>query len=378
MVKGVIISHYKALLKHLFGSIAVKGDGMKYLGWLLAIALFASSCSAAMAATPAVSSIPVTNPTLIPTATSISVLPTLTTVPTVTVAPKVYEETRSKIRRIMEAYGSVDEYYLSDAYWDKLQKDIADSGTAKRILTLEFHGDNYWMYDGSYSLTPEAFAVQMDWLMKNNYHFVTIHETEGYIEGWLDLPAKSIILTTDSGGGSKNSLARITEVFKLLDKKYGYRPHMQSYIWTHGMFPEETVTCTDNACWQAFNTAKDSGYFSFGSHTQTHRDFSHLTLDDTLWDIKDSQKKILANLGIKVYAITWPFEACSPYENQIRETAGITIAYGGWSKPIKEAFTAKSDTMALCLPRLFPPNSEGYSGRPVGVTLEQMLDSAAK
>lgn len=305
--------------------------------------------------------------------------PTSTIVPTSTFTPTppIYETQRQKIHQIMLTYGSVDEYYLSDQYWNKLQDDVSSQGKANRILTLEFHGDNYWMYDGSYSMTPEAFAEQMDWLMKNNYHFVTIHETEGYLEGWLDLPVKSIILTTDSGGGSKNSLARITQVFKNLDQKYGYRPHMQSYIWTNGMFPEETITCVDNSCWQAFYQAKDSGYFTFGTHTQTHRDFSKLTLEETFWDIGTSRTKIKENLDINVYALTWPFESCTPYEEQLRDF-GITIGYGGWSKPITNAFTEASDTMSLCLPRLFPPNSEGFSGRPVGLTLEQMLDNAKK
>lgn len=353
---------------------------MKHLSVFVLFVLVLSSCSSVLALTPnPVTQTPGLTQVIEKTQTA-TVIPTPTQVVILTATPvlKPYEEQRLKIRQIMEVYGSVDEYYLSDSYWDKLEKDIKESGKAERILTLEFHGDNYWMYDGSYSLTPEAFASQMDWLMKNNYHFVTIHEVRGYLEGWLDLPTKSVILTTDSSGGSKYSLARISKVFSDLDQKYGYRPHMQSYLWTLVMLPEESVTCVDNACWDAFIKAKKSGYFTFGSHTETHRDFSRLSLQETLWDIRESQKKIETNLGIKVYAITWPFEACSPYEKQLREALGITVAYGGWSKPIKDAFTAKGDTQALCLPRLFPPNSEGFSGRPVGFTLEQMFESARK
>lgn len=353
---------------------------MKYFTGFVLVVLVLSSCSVVKASTPvnANSTRVITQP--VEVTKTVTMQPTMTPVPTQTTVPtpRIYEVQRQKVRQIVEKYGLVDEYYLSDSYWEKLQRDIAESGKAKRILTLEFHGDNYRMYDGSYSLTPEAFASQMDWLMKNNYHFVTIHETQGFLEGWLDLPTKSIILTTDSGGGSKNSLARISDVYKKLDQKYGYRPHMQSYIWTNGMLPEETITCVDNSCWEAFNKAKNTGYFTFGSHTQTHRNFGYLSLNDSLWDIEESQKKIEANLGVKVYAITWPFEACSLYEKQLREVLGITLAYGGWSKPIKDAFTEKSDSMSLCLPRLFPPNPEGFSGRPVGFTLEQMLESAAK
>lgn len=296
-------------------------------------------------------------------------------VPTVAPVPTAVSESRQRIRAVMESYGQVDEKYLSDAYWAKMDADIATYGPAKRILTLEFHGDDYFFYKGSYSMTQEAFISQMDYLMANNYHFVTIPETLGFLEGWLQLPARSIILTTDSGAGSMNSMPRIIADFQLLEAKYGYTPHMQSYIWSQGMSPDESLRCANDICWQSFRTYRDSGYFTFGSHTEYHTDFSKMTKEETDWDLTTNTKKIRDNLGLNVISLTWPFEACSPFPKVLAKV-GIKFAFGGWTRGILQDYTYQNDDMPLCLPRLFPPNPDGFSGRPDGKTFPEMLDQA--
>ena len=297
---------------------------------------------------------------------------TPTPVPTATNTPKPYDASRNKILAIMEAYGYTDAYYVSDAYWELLYDRIDSYGPAERITTLEYHGNNYNMYDGAYSMNPETFYSQIEYLMKNDYHFVTIHELRGFLEGWLDLPLRSIILTTDSGYSSQKSIPSMISQFAELEVMYGYKPHMQSYIWTKFMTPEETIECKDDSCWETFRFARDSGYFTIGTHSQSHDDFSVMGRELTKDDLTTSIDKIYENLGIKVYAITWPFEACTPYVDLMSDI-GIKIGFGGYSKPILDAYVYKSDLQYMCLPRLFPPHGGGVSARPNGKTLEQML-----
>lgn len=301
---------------------------------------------------------------------------TATIQPTPTLTPEpVYSETRSKIRTRMEAYGFIQEEFLSDAYWEQLQTRIEKYGAAKSILTLEFHGNNYSMYGGAYALTPEAFYEQMDYLMANDYHFATLPEIEGFVYGWLDLPVRSVILTTDSGYSSQTSMDTIIASFQTLEETYGYKPHMNSFVWTKSMLPEETIRCLDNSCWKAMQTAKESGYFSFGTHTESHQHFSDLTPEEIIADLQLSNQKIYDNLGVHVYAISWPHESCSTEIETLNEL-GITLAWGGRSKPILVNFAGKSDPAPLCLPRMFPPNPGGISSRPEGKTLVEMLELA--
>jgi hypothetical protein len=295
----------------------------------------------------------------------------LPTTPAVTLTPEYYYA-REKVAEVMKQYGYTQPYFLSDAYWKLLVKRTEKYGPARRVLVLEYHGDNYYMYGGSYSLTPESFVGQMEYLMRNDYSFVTSHELLGFVEGWLQLPARSVVLTTDSGSGSINSFQRIIGAYSILESEYGYRPHMISFVWTDNGMP-----CKNDACWEAFRSARDSGFFTFGTHSEDHRDFTLLTEAGTSWDLQTSMAYIHDNMGLNVYAITWPFEACSWYPELLYKL-GIKLGFGGWSRSLAEGYTYVNDDMRLCLPRLLPPNPNGYSRRPVGLTLGEMLENMQK
>lgn len=318
----------------------------------------------------AVTSAPTEIQTPIPTA-----FPTAAPTPTATPdLPKVYELPRQNIRAVMESYGFVEEYYLTDAYWERLYQRIDEFGAAKKISAFELHGNNYSMYDGSYAMNPGAFYAQVEYMMKNEYHFVTIHELRGFLEGWLDLPKRSIIMTTDSGYGSQESFKSIIGQFSELENKFGYKPHLQSYIWTGGMGAEESTVCKDNACWDSFINAKASGYFTFGTHSQSHARFEFQDAHFLREDLTLSKQKILENTCVNVYAITWPFESCSWQSDALREI-GISFGFGGFSKSGSDLFVRKADGMVNCLPRIFLPNPSGYSSRPYGFTLKDILES---
>lgn len=360
---------------------------MKFKTTLILLLLAITACTLSpitMAVTPTPAPISLSTPIskISPTATEHptqstppTLVPVATSTPEPSATPSLFPPEAEKIRSLMETYGQINEKQLSPQYWERLKANIAKYGPAKRILTLEFHGDDYSMYGGAYSMMPETFADEMDYLMRHDYHFVTGVETIGFVEGWLELPARSVILTTDSGNGSANSMSRITTLFRELEIKYGYAPHMQSFIWTSEMTPDESVRCKNDACWQFIRDARDSGYFTFGTHTESHGDFSTFTLERTDSDLRGSLAEIKENAGLTAFSITWPFEACSPYEELLRDL-GIKVAYGGWSRSANQLFTYAHDPQPLCLPRLFPPNPDGGSGRPKGMTLKEMLSFA--
>ena len=127
--------------------------------------------------------------------------------------------------------------------------------------------------------------------------------------------------------------------------------------------------CADNTCWDTINTVNASGYFSFGSHSTTHRDFGQISLEEGILDLERSKQAILENTGIQVYTLAWPFETCSPYPESL-EQIGITLAWGGSTKPLSQNFAAWQDPRPFCLPRLLPPNIQDVSMRPAGMSLQ--------
>jgi len=298
-----------------------------------------------------------------------SPIPSATTTPT---PLPIYSQSRDRILSRMQSYGVVEESQLTDAYWERLLSRIETYGAARNILTLEYHGDDYEMYDSGYNMTPESFKGQVDLMMANDYHLVTMHEVEGFVYGWLELPARSVILTTDISDLNVDSLVSISSTFSELENLYGYAPHMLAFIWTGAMDAGE---CADNTCWDTLNTIDTSGYFTIGSHSTTHRDFGQISLDEGLLDLQKSNQVILENMGIQVYTLAWPFETCSPYPESMAQI-GITLGWGGNTKPLTQNFTAWQDPRPLCLPRLLPPNIQGVSMRPAGMSLQNMMDSA--
>lgn len=284
----------------------------------------------------------------------------------------VFDEERVKILELMNKYNYIEGYQLSDEYWEKMAERIDKYGKAHRILPLEFHGDIYDMYD-NYAMTEESFLKQITYLMENDYHFLTVHELQGFVSGWLDLPLRSIILTTDPGYLVWESNERMISNFSKLESIYGYKPHMITFIVTQGMSEEENYLCKDNTCWLSYIKGVEAGYFSLGTHTHWHNHHDEVTEQDALTDIKMSQEIIFENTGIKVYSISWPYEICSPYTDMLENTLGITLGFGGLTRP-ESNYVHKSDDQYLCLPRMFPENPNGLSGRPEGMTLEEMLE----
>lgn len=82
-------------------------------------------------------------------------------------------------------------------------------GTATRALPLEFHGDYYYMLDGMYNMDPETFTWMMEWFQEHDVWSVNGTELVGFLDGTIELPARCVVLTTDSGNTSQESLTRM-------------------------------------------------------------------------------------------------------------------------------------------------------------------------
>ena len=323
-----------------------------------------------------VSSLTPTATSQLPTSTDTNVPPTSTDTsqpptPTPTATLALPSGTaREQIYARMQAYGDVQEAYLSDDYWQQLEARLAHCGSAQDILTLEYHGDSYTMYDGRYSMNPQAFRAQVAYLMQQDYHFATLHEVEGFVQGWLELPRCSVILTTDVSDEHAASLLSIASTFADLEAEYGYAPHMIAFIWTGAM---ESGVCWGGGCWEDLNEALESGYFTFGTHSYSHQDFGQITPAEQAEDLQRSILDLQTKMSLTPYALAWPFETCSAFSDTI-SALGITLAWGGVTKPMEQNFTSWLDPRPLCLPRMLPPNIEGISMRPPGYTLQQMLE----
>ena len=246
------------------------------------------------------------------------------------------------------------------------QKLIDEYGAATKALPLEFHGDHYWFYDGAYSMAPDGFVEIMTWFQDNDVWAVNGEELLGFLDGTMQLPARSVILTTDSGAASLESLDRMIPVLQDTGM------HFISLIWTMQMLESETAGCPDDACWEMFRKGRDSGVYTFGTHSEYHLPLANYDQTFGFKDLSQSVQEIQDNLGISSEILSWPNESCPVWMDSL-EQIGIKAAFGGRSRGLDKCVVYPNDPLRYCLPRLFPPNTHnGLSGRPDGMTLEEM------
>ena len=326
---------------------------MKQLSIIIAITLLLSACAPS---TPLPTPTP-RLPTLTPTATS-TATPTLP--PTITPSPTQNPDPATWTK----------EEVLANHEKERLAY-LEEQGPAKSIPALEYHGDNYRIPFGAavVELAPEGFESQMAWFHENHVHAVTGEELHQWLNGNLELPARSVILTFDLGNNGLNSVPRMLEVFRK------YQMFGLFTVTHYGMDAGTSILCPDDRCWDAFRVAHNSGYVTIGTHTITHRDFSTIDRVEGLAEIENSKRIIEEKIGngCEVFILTWPLEAVPSWAKELK-TIGIDIAFGGNTYPILQnaAWLDKPEDW-FKLPRILPPNSNGLSGRPGGKTLEEIM-----
>jgi len=250
------------------------------------------------------------------------------------------------------------------------QRLIQKYGVATSIPAFEFHGDNYFFFGGGYCMNPNTFKYLMTWFKDNEVWALNSEEVVGFLNGTMQMPARSIILTTDSGNTSQTSLVRMIPVLQETGM------HFISMIWTRFMLGSESSLCLDDSCWNAFREARDSGVYSFGSHTESHSDFALFTEEEGVADILQSKQEIEDNLGVSPQLISWPFESV-PEWAPVLSDYGFYGAFAGVNhRPtIKNCYVMPSDSSPWDLPRIFPPNIGTLtSGRPDGKTILEIME----
>src|SRR5699024_1862299 len=73
-----------------------------------------------------------------------------------------------------------------------------------------------WEKNGSI-IPIENFREQMDYLYENNFYTATLEELELFIDGKIDLPEKTVVITFDDG-----YLSNVEYAYPIM-KKYGFK-----------------------------------------------------------------------------------------------------------------------------------------------------------
>lgn len=186
----------------------------------------------------------------------------------------------------------------------------------KSISVLMYH----YFYDASKGETGEnsnwleisKFEEQLKYLQKNDYYYPTWQEVADFVDGKIDLPEKSVVLTMDDGQKSLYNLA-----IPLLDK---YNIPATAFIITK-KFDTKNLEKYKNST------------IDFQSHTNNmHRAggtvgrggiFTALSLEESVADLKESINKLNGNSD----SLAYPFGDYTEGTKKAVKNAGFKVAF---------------------------------------------------
>ena len=181
-----------------------------------------------------------------------------------------------------------------------------------RVPSLMYHHIRELGYDqnlNNYSVTPEAFVAQIDWLQANGYHTVTVAQIADYLKYGIALPDKPVNLRFDDGW--QNQLVAAREL-----KKRGMTATF--FVITDGRsYPSMTIQD-----WKQL----DADGFEVASHTRNHPFLTRNGYDYDWAQIKGSKDDLERILGHRVRSFAYPFGDHNPAVDNIVAQAGYDVA----------------------------------------------------
>ena len=192
------------------------------------------------------------------------------------------------------------------------------------LAVLMYH----YFYDESKGETGEnanwmeisKFEDQLNYLKENNYYYPTWQEVADFVDGKIDLPKNSVVITMDDGHKSVFNLE-----IPLLDK---YNIPATAFIITKKFDTNNLEKYKDST----INFESHTNNMHRGGGTIGHGGiFPALSLEEGIADLKTSIEKLGGNSG----ALAYPYGDCTERTKQAAEQAGFKVAFTTVNKKLK-------------------------------------------
>lgn len=170
-------------------------------------------------------------------------------------------------------------------------------------------------------LMVEKFTEQMDYLLEDNFYFPTWQEVEDYVDGKINLPEKSVVITDDDGNHTFFALA----VPVIEEKKIP----VTSFVIT-GWYEERLDEKYEYVNYQSHS---DDMHKSGASRKGAMVNWSYT---DIVNDLNNSKNKIESHTGKTCNVFCYPFGHYNDTAFKALEDTGYNLAFtveGGRVKP---------------------------------------------
>ena len=152
-----------------------------------------------------------------------------------------------------------------------------------------------------FTVTPENFKWQMDYLKANGYQTAFLSELVGWLRTGAVLPAKTTVLTFDDGYQDI-----YTNAFPIL-KEHGFKATIfLATDFIGGAMNNRSNVPLKMLSWQQIEEMYQSGLIDFQPHSSGHYDLDRVTLAEAEGQILKSRQLIEAGLNKKCTLFAYP------------------------------------------------------------------------
>lgn len=191
-------------------------------------------------------------------------------------------------------------------------------GEAVAIPILMYHHLNPLPANASemlrtWTVAPEQFAAQLDYLQARGFHTITFKQLIDFFEHGAPLPTQPIILTIDDGWIDAYTVAL---------------PELQKRGMVAVFFvPTNYATAGGELLmnWEQVQELNRAG-MEIGGHTISHEDLTKINLNEARRQLVESKTILEEKIGQPVIALSYPYGAYNPRVVAETQAAGYQAA----------------------------------------------------
>lgn len=183
---------------------------------------------------------------------------------------------------------------------------------ALHVPILMYHHIVKRLKHDPYSVSPDVFDQQMNWLKQNDYQVITYADFYQAMLKHKVLPKKSVVITFDDGDVDQYSAA-----WPIL-KKYHYSALF--YITTNFIGHRQWMN------WDMLKELSAAGNMEIGAHTMSHPNLSKLSSEKQWRELVVSKNILEKNLKTKINFFAYPGGAHNTSTIALLKKAGYLSA----------------------------------------------------
>lgn len=182
---------------------------------------------------------------------------------------------------------------------------------------LMYHSISY-QNDEFFTVNPELFRRQIDYLLQAGHQFVTMHDVAAFYEEETPLQKNAVCLTFDDG-----YLDNFTEALPILEEY-----EIPATIYFATAFVEQGITDKGlPACSKdQLQILANHPLITIGAHTVNHFRLSRLSIDEAWYEIRKSKTLLEEMIGKSVVHFAYPKGDYSIQTIELVKKAGFSTA----------------------------------------------------